>query len=361
MINTTRAFLLLLLIVPTALHADAITMRASVRMRANGEPLRLKDIARFTGEKVNRFADLRVASGVASLEAFEIHVEEVKGLLEEAGVNWAQVELAGGITVVRPRSTSAARMGLNLVDESDAVKPEIAEGVQSALGKASDPMATFASLGDWAGTSPVIDEIIELVRSEWRDQAGRVHLDIDTVALDRLPSNVGTIMVRSRGTTLGVDWFDVQVRFTPGAEGLRPTQTILCRVETRLMTDTTIAARDLRTRRVLQIADMQTAPKLLKPTDAMRMLEPSSLVGRKLVEKVESTTPILWSSIEPEIIVKRNDSVRVVMEGAFSLSGTDAVALERGSVGDRIKCRWRMGDDPFLAVITAPGEVRAGG
>ena len=44
MINITRAFLLLLLIVPTALHADAITMRASVRMRANGEPLRLKDI-----------------------------------------------------------------------------------------------------------------------------------------------------------------------------------------------------------------------------------------------------------------------------------------------------------------------------
>ena len=91
------------------------------------------------------------------------------------------------------------------------------------------------------------------------------------------------------------------------------------------------------------------------------MIDPAALVGRKLAASVKAGSPVVWSTLEPEIVVNRNDSVRVVMRGAFQLSGTDALALERGSVGDRIKCRWRAGDEPFMALITAPGEVRAGG
>ena len=342
-----------------AAHADSITLRGSIRFPANDNALRLDDIARLDGPEARRFADLKVAPKAAGLEAFEIDVEDIQSRLDDAGINWAMVELSGGVTVVRPRVTTAIRLGLNEASKSDG-----RTAVDMLAMNAVEPEAVpvrFRPLDDWCGEDPVIDEILELVHAEWGVDSEHLHLAIDTDELSAIPTDMTTCTVSSRGATRGADYFDVQVRATRGEDDLRPTKTVLLRVDARVHTDATVARNDLRARRNLRADDLTVARCLVKPSDAQRMIDPAALVGRKLAASVKAGSPVVWSTLEPEIVVNRNDSVRVVMRGAFQLSGTDALALERGSVGDRIKCRWRAGDEPFMALITAPGEVRAGG
>ncbi|MCH2160703.1 MAG: flagellar basal body P-ring formation chaperone FlgA [Phycisphaerales bacterium] len=361
MTHLTRIFVLFILAtLSVATQADSITLRASIRTPVDGNGIiRLTDIARLDGVEAMRFADVRIVTSAGAPEVIEIDVQDVHALLDQAGINWAEVELAGGTTVVRPRVTSAVTLGLNRAVESHG---DIEVGSSKAAQAKSDARApAFQSMDAWRDQDPVVDEILDIVSQEWGADSQDLHLAIDTTALAGLPDDATACTVRTRGPTRGADFFDVQVRATRGAEGLRPTKTVLLRVDARIRTEATVAKSNLRDRRTLRMDDLDVATCLLKPSDAVRMLDSSALVGRKLVSSVDSGQPVLWSALEPEIVVKRNDSVRVVMRGAFRLSGNDAIALERGSVGDRIKCRWRAGDEPFVALVTGPGEVRAGG
>ena len=347
------SIILFLLAVHTTL-ADSITLRGSVRMPADGTALTLSDVAVLEGDEALRFADLEVQPAHELIEAIELDVHTIQRQLDDEGANWANVALSGGMVVVRPRVTKPLVASMN----TTAVPIERLSTVLNATDTTSGE--TFRTLEAWSGVGEVEAKIAAMVATAWGDEAPLVQISIDRTSLASMASQSTLASVESRGNVRGADWFDVQVRTTRGTDRLRPTRAALVRVDVRIRTNTSIAAERLPSKRTLRIDDLKRGMSMLKPTDAARSLEPSYFVGRRLRRVVEAGAPVLGEALEPEIVVDRNARVRVLMNGPFQLSGTDAVALERGAVGERIKCRWRASDEPFTALITAPGEVRVG-
>ena len=340
---------------------DSITLRGSVRMPATGGPLLLEDVATLQGVDAQRFATLEIHPGGGIHEAIEINVDTIEELLAEEGVNWAKVALNGGAVVVRPRVTSNMAIGMSAFSgHAEPVKSELTELLKVG-GGASIETTRFRSINEWEGNDQLINRIVETVKTEWGEDAKNLYLAIDIARLKELPRDATQISVVPRGSSRGTDWFDVQFRAVRGSSSFRPTKTVLVRVDLRIMSDSVIAERQLAVRRTLKLSDLSISPRLLKPTDALRSLELRSLVGRRLAKPVLVGDPVLSSALEPEIVIRRNDSVHVVMQGPFKLSGSEALALERGAVGERINCRWRAGDESFTALVVGPGEVRAGG
>lgn len=334
--------------------ADSITLRGSVRMPADGSALTLLHVAVLEGDEARRFADLEVHPAHELIEAVELDVHVIQRKLDDEGANWAKVALSGGMVVVRPRVTRPLVAGMNTT--AAPIEPLNTRLNQSVTSSGE----TFRTLDAWSGVGEVEAQIAAMVKTAWGDQAPLVKISIDRTSLASMGTGATVASVVARGAVRNSDWFDVQVRLTRGSDRIRPTKTVLVRVDVRVRTNTSIAAQRLPSQRTLRIDDLERGMSMLKPSDAARSLEPSYFVGRRLRRVVEAGVPVLGEALEPEVVIDRNDRVRVVMNGPFQVSGTDAVALERGAVGDRIKCRWRTGDDPFTALITAPGEVRVG-
>jgi flagella basal body P-ring formation protein FlgA len=355
----TRTFTLsLALVAASTTFADTITLRSSVRMPADGSALRLVDAAVLDGAEAERFATVELHPAHDLLEAIEIDVHSIQQQLDELGANWAKLALSGGNVVVRPRITLPMEARLNThILARPAIAPQATHDLIGAMG--GEP-AAFRPLAAWADEGQIAAGIVEVITQEWGEQAGAVHLALDERSLAALPADATSLTIEPRGSTRGVDWFDVQIRAERGGDRLRPTKTLLVRVDLRVDTRTATAQHRLSANRTLQLDDLSMGMARLRPTDALRALQPEHLIGRRLQRTVESGQPILGSSLEPEMVIQRNDRVQVVMHGPFRLSGNDAVALERGAIGERIKCRWRAGDEPFTALVTGPGSVRAG-
>lgn len=348
-------------VLASATLGDSISLRGSVRMPADGGPLLLQDVAVMEGTESQRFATLEVYAQGDLHEAIEIHIDEIQQLLADAGVNWAKIALSGGVVVVRPRVTSSLAVGLNTLANSGHETLKNATLPMEVGGGASNETTGFRHITAWADDHELLCRIVELIQEEWGEKASNLHLAIDLAQLAALPADATEITMESRGSSRGTDWFDVQFRAIRSNSSFRPTKTVLVRVDLRIMHDSAIAQRRLGANRTLKLDDLSTAPRLIKPSDAARGLRPQDLIGRRLARRVEAGDPILSRLLQPEVVVRRNDSVHVVMHGPFQLSGSEAMALERGAVGERINCRWRAGDEPFTALVVGPGEVRAGG
>ena len=345
----------------SATLGDSINLRGSVRMPADGGPLLLEDVAVMKGIEAQRFATLEVYADGDLHEAIEIHVDEIQELLADAGVNWAKTALSGGAVVVRPRVTSSLAIGLNTLAKPGHEALKGASAPMEVGGGASNETTRFRHITAWADGEELHCRIVELIKAEWGEEASNLHLAIDLAQLAALPTDATQITMESRGSSRGTDWFDIQFRAVRSNSSFRPTKTVLVRVDLRIMHDSAIAQRRLGANRTLKLDDLSTAPRLVKPSDAARALRPEDLTGRRLARRVEAGDPVLSRLLQPEVVVRRNDSVHVVMHGPFQLSGSEAMALERGAVGERINCRWRAGDEPFTALVVGPGEVRAGG
>lgn len=341
--------------------ADSITLKGSVRMPADGRSLLLKDVAVLEGDDALKFGSLVVPIKSNLHEAVEIHVDVFQQILEEKDVNWARVALSGGAVVVRPRVNASVTVGLNTQVESRGLSVLKIEQPLAVGGGGSSESSRFRHINDWQSEGGHLGEIAEMIRTEWKSEASKLHLAIDLAKLKDLPADATRIQVEARGSSRGTDWIDVQFRALRGETGFRPTKTVLVRVDLRVMCETTVALNRLTAKRTLKLDDLSTAPRLIKPSDAARALTPQNLVGRRLARRVEEGGSVLSSFLQAEVVVRRNDPVHVVMRGPFQLTGSEALALERGAIGERINCRWRAGDDPFTALVIGPGEVRAGG
>ena len=345
----------------TGALADSITLKGSVRMPTDGSPLLLQDVAILDGDDAQHFAELTVPIEADLHEAVEIHVDVIEQLLAEEGVNWARIALSGGAVVVRPRINASVTVGLNTqVERGEVSEPQSGKSLAVGGGGSSES-SRFRHIDDWQREGEHLGRIAEIIRAEWKEEASRLHLAIDLSKLTELPAHATRIEVEARGSSRGTDWIDVQFRALRGETSFRPTKTVLVRVDLRVMRETTVALNRLTARRTLKLDDLSTAPRLIKPSDAARSLTPESLVGRRLSRRVEEGGAVLSSFLQAEVVVRRNDPVHVVMRGPFQLTGSEAMALERGAVGERINCRWRAGDEPFTALVIGPGEVRAGG
>ena len=348
------------LFIAEGVQADSITVRSSVRMPANGNPLILRQVAKLNGDAAEECGDLVIRKDFDSSEPVEIPIDHIRSILNDHGINWAKVSLTGSVLTVRPRATSDAILAMNS-PMFGANSFGMGGSIDPAMNGDSVELEGFVSIESLLKSKGAIGKVISAIHSQWEMNAGELYVRIEHNGLGKIPADAIDHVIRLRGTPRNTDWVDVEIRSLRDSRGIRPTKTSLVRVDLRVRADVPIAIERLNSRHVLSRTDMEQASRLIRPSDAERLLSSSDLAGRKIIKTLQPGDILLWSALEPEIVISRNDSVRVVMGGAFNLSGTDAYALERGAVGDRIKCRWRAGDEPFTALVVAAGEVRAGG
>src|SRR5688572_20749723 len=102
------SFVSVLLLCASA-HPDSITLKHSVRLIGKQAIITLADIANVQGERAAALAELPIATLRDDGAALEIQIQDVRAKLDDAGVNWGQVNLSGRSVVIRPaRSADAA-------------------------------------------------------------------------------------------------------------------------------------------------------------------------------------------------------------------------------------------------------------
>ena len=211
---------------------------------------------------------------------------------------------------------------------------------------------------EWPGHPLRKDEATEAVRLAITAAGASDEIDIDLAGFN--PPIVPTEMVTA--SFVSQLEFDANTgRFTAllsiTGEGMNPIDTrISGRVEE--MTDTLVAATRLLPETVLRGEDVRTARVRLTALqgDPARSLE--QIVGMQLARPIAAGQPLRLADLIRPALVQRGSTVKIELSSAgLSVTG-QAVALDSGADGDKIRVQ-NLSSKAFLyAEVVGPGQVR---
>lgn len=401
------------LVASTAL-GDSITLRSAIRARNDSGAILLRDVADVRGDEASRYAEIVIATVPAGSPAKEIGVEEIRRRLEQAGANWARIDLEGRRVVIRPRlSESAGALGacapvsvepLGAGSASDRPRgsDDGSDGTGALHGNGSGSSAERGSQRGSSGngsargqgsagaeregtvprrvdprraqrrgaTEPVLASALDAehsVRSlvadmlthalEESTDALRIAFDgLDPATLAETPTAV-RIEIEPIGVLDG-DRVEFAVRWWRDGRVERRTNLSAFPEVARIAT---VATRDLRKGDQPGEEDLEAALCWLRPSERLRALRPGAIGGRSLASGVRAGDPILESHLEKQLLVKRGDRIVVrSIVGSIAIS-VDAIAQSDGREGESIECvRTGSGNrqkSSFVARVTARGEA----
>ena len=342
--------------------ADRIELRRSIRRPADDRPVRLEDVARLDGEHARSFRRLVVLPARVDIHAdraLQVTVGEIRGLLDEAGIDWPRVELSGGVVTVRPmaRSRSASRPSATATSTSPMEHATSLSGMPSGLRSVSEwRHQSEGSLG-----RQVADLVVDAVGVIEPDP-DRLFFAIDQSALQRSSwdaSELRATVVADHRSSIEHPWDSVLLRVEGRRSGGESRSTHV-RVDIGVMKVVPVAARDIRKgRRIGQgDEDVRLEVRPVRPSEVI--LEPAAIAGRKTLANVVAGQPLLSSVFEPEKIVDRGAMImiRSVIDGhEFNCL---VESLQDGCLGDLVKCRTASGES-MLARVVGPNlaEVKS--
>lgn len=388
--------------------ADSLILRSAVRARSDDGVVLLRDVAELRGEEIARFAELVVAAVPMGAPAKEIGVEEIRRRLEEAGANWAKIDLEGRRVVVRPRlseafeaprvcapasvepSKSAGRTGANGAGSTDddhgaassssassggangspgsiaagaarnadgapSVEPRRFDPTRGPRRSAAEPVLAAAVIGEHSVRALVLDAMLRELGEE--PESLRATFDgLDAATLAEIPTHL-RIEIEPIGRIDG-DRAEFAVRWWRDGRVERRTNLSAFPEVARIAA---VAARDLRKGDRPGDADLTSAICWLPPADRARVVRPGAAGGRALAIGLRAGEPLLDSRLEKQLLVKRGDRIIVrSIVGSLAVS-VDAVAQSDGREGELIECV-RVGTSgrsksSFNALVTARGEA----
>ena len=337
-------------IITTAVDADRIELRTSIRRPALDQPIRLADVARLEGSQALRFADLVVlpVDGFgAGDRAVRLTVGQIRDRLAEAGAGWAQLELCGGTVVIRP--VAAGRKPRTRTTTSKPADPELVVSaatigadwcsVEDAIHASGDDLARRAAR--------LISEAVE------GRNLDRILIRLDTRQLERLGSDLVDLKVRARGEVL-VDRFDLSLH---GRAANGTTRNVPVPVEVRIIRDVPVAIQDIgRGRRVMGDGiDLRIERRPMPPSAAVVDME--RLVGRQVLKKIKTGDIVLAPMMQPEQLVAKGSVVTVTIRCGDSLVSGPMTARQSGCLGDLVECARSKNDKPVKFRIVGFNQV----
>ncbi|MBM4112649.1 MAG: flagella basal body P-ring formation protein FlgA [Phycisphaerae bacterium] len=384
---------------PGAAAADTLALRSAVRALRDDGLVLLRDVADLQGEEVSRYAELVVASVPLGSPPKELGVEEIRRRLEQAGANWARIDLEGRRVVVRPRSSDA--MGSPGACAPASVEPKSARanaraisgdrgGEDSALGDGSTDGAGGAdrsradaraggatNAGASAGSNGGNDSRggnsaargagrLSSSRALRRTASDPVMVDAilgeNSVralvaeailrALDEQPDSLRLAFDGLDATTLAETPPGVRIEIDPiGSLDTDRAEFAVRwwrdgRVERRsnlsvfpeVARVAAVAPRDLRKGDQPDGSEWDSSLCWVKPSDRHRIVRAGAVGGRAVGTALREGEPLLESHLEKAIFVRRGDRIVVrTTVGSLAVS-VDAVAQSDGREGETIEC-----------------------
>lgn len=378
--------------------ADTLVLRSAVRAQRDDGVVLLREIAELRGTEIARYGDLVVTTVPIGSPPKELGVEEIRRRLEQAGANWAKIDLEGRRVVVRPRiadsfGAPALNAPASVVPSSrgDArpVRSGASTGVPSDDGVGTDagasgtgarsestPNTTSRSIAAhrvWRrpGSEPVLAASVlseHSVRAlaaaaivqaldESPDDLRLAFDGLDAATLAQTPSGV-RLEIDPVGR-LDADRVDFAVRWWRDGKVERRSN---LSVFPEIARSATVSTRDLRKGDRPDPATLQPALCWVRPSERGQVLRASVIGDRSLATSIRAGEPILEPHLERPILVRRGDRIVVrTTVGSLALS-VDAVAQSDGREGDLIDCvrvgsQARRDRNPLRVMVTGRGEA----
>jgi len=390
--RTGRAAALLVLVAPALIatataSADSLVLKSAVRARSNDGVILLRDVADLQGNEIARYADVVVATVPAGSPAKELSVDEIRRRLDQAGVNWAKIDLDGRRVIIRPRQRDAAGppgacvpasvepgarsldggVDARSGDGSTAGRAESQNGAERATPTRFDPVrGPRRNLSEPVSASAVAAEnsvralvCAALVQAlnEPAD-AVRVSFDgLDASTLAEVPPGV-RIEIEPIGM-LDADRAEFAVRWWRDGRVERRTSLSAFAEVARTAA---VPKRNMRKGDSPSDADVEGTLCWVRPSERDRIVGVGALGGRAFATSVRSGEPLLDSQFERQLLIKRGERIVVrTVVGSLAVS-VDAIAQSDGREGEMIQCvrvgaPGRRDKSSFSAVVTSRGEA----
>jgi flagella basal body P-ring formation protein FlgA len=332
--------------VVAAAHADRIVLRASVRLDAGADVVRLDDVATIQGDEAMQYAELVLAE-VDGVEPIELSVRDVRRKLDDAGAHWGRINLNGRKVIVRPRrsavlSDPAAMRAVSLAAMNDNAPDHEPSDV--------DVLAAHV-MGESTLRGTIAAKIVG--------------------ALGAMPEHVRLIFNGDDATTLALSAADFRFELKPESSLTGDRVTLTVRVwsnglvaESAQITirplvhvETATVVRDLDRHETITSADLTTKRQWLTPLRASVVATVDDVVGRIATKNLNDGDLLRLRDVVRPVVIDRGDRVTVrCLVGGVAIS-LQAEALDDGATGDMIQLR-KLGErERFVAMVTAPGEA----
>ncbi len=327
--------------------ADTITLRASVRMSAGQNEIRLGDIAELVGEEARRYAETVIMRVDAPDEPLEISLRTVRNALDDAGVHWGRVNLNGRVVVVRPRGRSIATPPM-------AMK-EIALNSDPAPSRERRRERDAVTADTLVNEANVRGLIASIVARGLRVDPDRLQLSFN----ERDESLLAASTDESRYEVEPVsgvegDRIDIVVRQW-NDDRIENRETI--RVSLRVRQPVVIVKEDVERGALIRESDLDVEHQWLPPRDVARVTRVDDAIGRKAAQRLRTGDVLRTQHLYRETLIRRGARVNVrclvggaviTLQAEARADGTDGETIEFRKIGER---------ETFLATVTGANEA----
>jgi flagella basal body P-ring formation protein FlgA len=335
---------------------------ATLEMRSDatvvGGDVTLKQVCRWAdhdGAIFNPVGDLVLLRLGPSVPFKSISVEELRGILRDAGVNIAPINFAGATSCTVARSDVEYNQANALQQWIDAKQNPPAEQTDSTQTTTTKPALAAAPTTSNSDESPVKTLREALVA----DIATRLNLpaeslQVDFKAQDEKVLNLATPLFRYqidpvRVKTLGNVSWNVSIIGNDGSSKKVPIT-----AEARAWQTQIIAAKPLAFRQVIRAEDLIQRRALVEQISDDPLLTKDQIIGQQAAREIKPGMLFTGKTIDPLQLVKIGQFVTITLDQGTVKIKTVARALEGGSFGETIRVKSEATNDVFQVVLTGP-------
>ncbi len=326
--------------------ADDIVLKGSVRMGADAAVVRMGDVARIEGEYANQFAAMVLADAPRQSETIELSVQDVRSALDEAGVHWGKVQLAGRAVIVRGAGSDSSGPLLAMSAASVSTSARAAKAIET---DAFEPAESLVERKDLRGAiaRAIVQGLLE------SPQDVRLAFDGGNDAL--LASEPGAVRYEIEPlSSFASDRIELGVR--EWADGrVQDRHAVTVRPLVRL--DVVLLKRDVNRGDQIRQEDCSVERQWLPPSQAGIASNLVDAVGRVAETKLQAGDVLRKKHVKREDVIRRGDRVVVrCLVGGVVIS-LEAEARSDGPDGDQIELRKLGEKETFFATATGPGSA----
>lgn len=322
-----------------------------------GAEVKLRQVCRWSDRDKTLFdpiGDLVLVHLAPKTPFKALTIQEIRGIMRDAGVNTAAINFAGAITCMVSRSD---------VELDD--KNSLDQWIAAREGKDTDPSQAGSAQPSLATvkTSPKADldaqsPVKTLRQALIEDLALRLNIPADTLQVDFKQQDDNVLNISQplfrfdiepvRARTLGKVAWDVTI--SGGTEaGKRKTS---ISAEARAWQSQLVVARPLSTKQIIRAEDVTERRTLVDQLSVDPLVTMSQTVGQQAGRELKPGSVLTGKMIDPVQLVKTGQLVTVTLDQGTVRIKTVARALENGAFGQSIRVKNEATREILPVIVT---------
>jgi len=365
---------------------------------ASGTETRLADVASLSG--FDAAQAVRLSELVVSVRSDggprTLKIEDLRGVLESAGVNWAEVRLVGATqceisTGPAPddakaqRSAAATRAARR--SARSAIRPAGHRGAADRVeflatteerpaanlrqpGRGGSRPGNLANAlpersaarrpgrpGESRGARTLEQAVRDAIDADLSDLGGQIDVRFGAAAAGALSLSEPECRFRVRPracgeSRLGMRWFDVEVTRGDGR-----TQTIPIMAEATLLRPVVVAARVVNSGQDVTARDVRIEARPFQRIEDVGQTDLSAVIGMEARRALRPGDMLKPQDIRNKPLVRRNQLVTIWSRAGGVMVQSSGRATRDGWLGDELEIRSEGSDEHFFAAVTGPATV----